>query len=705
MSNTNRKKHIWKSVIIRLGLALIWLATLTSAVHAEEGDTPTPPQDQHTVKLAPVEPPRQPTQPKQFPSNIPELPQQPLNPIADSSLLNSQFLAEQEIVENHLMDSRDMKLLVISATAYDQDFPAITAFLDQIGVPYDTLIAVDTQLVPSMLWDGVGHGYYQGIILTSGDLGYVVGDDYMTAFDLTEWETLWEYEAIFGVRQVTSYTAPYGYPEGYGLEYKGYLDTTDSPIETSLTVEGQQVYPYINANNPIPIQYAWVYLSTVDPEQPTTTTPLVVYADDSGEYAIASIHTQPNGRQNLAVTVANNDWVLHSLLLSYGTINWVTNGLFLGERHVSMSPQVDDLLIDSNVWDIDAKSDETGIIYRLTADDFAAAIAWQNNTRTTYATASSLTLEMAYNGEGASGIYTPDTLTPAVKANHSNFNWVNHTYSHLNLDNINYRSAKKDLQKNHRQAKSQFKFKNYFKDSMVQPDISGLGNANFLRAADDFNIRYLISDTSRPVWDNPSPNTGFYSIYEPSLLIIPRRPTNLFYNLTTPDEFVSEYNCYYGPDATCADGQWSYWDHDLSYTEILDKESDMWMRYLLKWDIDPLMFHQANLMPYNGTDSLLGELIDTTLTKYNQVYTLPIRNMSQHEIGVLMSERMAYNNSGVSATLLPCQSITISVTQSARVPITGLSYGLDQETYGGQTITYTQLGDGQSISIPAPGCP
>ena len=35
------------------------------------------------------------------------------------------------------------------------------------------------------------------------------------------------------------------------------------------------------------------------------------------------------------------------------------------------------------------------------------------------------------------------------------------------------------------------------KSAMVQPDVSGLHNPDFLRAAGDFGIRYVVSDTSR----------------------------------------------------------------------------------------------------------------------------------------------------------------------------------------------------------------
>lgn len=591
----------------------------------------------------------------------------------------------------------DMKVLVISADGKETDFPAITAFLSQIGIPYDTLIGTQTQLTWDKLSNGFDHGYYQGIILTTGNLGYLnpATNQWESAFDGNEWYALWTYETMFGIRQVTSYTYPGGWPDSYGLNLVTY---TTAPINATLTAAGQQVYPYLKSNLTIPINNTWTYLATVI--NPAVTTPLVTY----NNYAIAAIHNYSDGRQNLAITTGNNPYLLHSLLLSYGTINWVTKGLFLGERHVYIDPQIDDLLIDSDMWDTQALTDTTGLLFRLSGTDFTNVIAWQNSARSTYPLASTLTLEMGFNAEGASGIYTPDTLTPAVIANQQQFYWISHTFSHANLDAISQANATTELSLNHQAVLTQLFFTKYQLDSLIQPDISGLYNGAFHTAAKDFGIKYLISDTSQPNWNNPSPNAGYYSSFQPSILIIPRRPTNLFYNLRTPAEWVSEYNCFYGPTGTCAGGRFRYWSQNLTYQQIVDKEAEMWLQYLLKWDIDPLMFHQANLGSYSGANSLLGDLINATLAKYSAVYNLPIVSLSQHDIGVKMANRMAYNGSGVRASLIPCQSITLTTNQPALIPMTGITYGSNTEVYGGQKISYIQLGANQTLTLPAPAC-
>jgi hypothetical protein len=817
-------------------------------------------------------------------------------------------LVSPELRGIHVQDPIDMKLLVISADGKETDLPAIKAFLNQLGIPYDVMTATQTTLTPAMLWDGGVHGYYEGIILVTGSLTYESEPNVWTsAFDDSEWATLWQYEAMFGIRQVTSYTDPYGVPDNYGLNLVTYQDTLNtSPLNTTLTADGQRIFPYLVPTATIPIKGAWVYLATVI--SPALTTPLVVAPDgNGGQYAIASINTYADGRQNLTVTAANNPYLLHSMLFSYGIINWVTKGLFLGERHVYLSPQVDDLLLEDSIWDTTAMTDTTGSTYRITGNDFNAVIAWQNTMRagpvvstavttcvtikpaasagldtyissaakdtnygklSTFATdsessqllrslvqfnltsvpsqstvisaalnlylynnagsqtdvveghrllrnwvegngsgktgvtwnqyaskqpwttpggdydptiagsfvasgtgwktmyltplvqswvdgtvanqgvillsptgatpksaktyyssdagnknasqrpelnlcyvqiqtaattnnAGALTLEMAFNGEGASGIYVPDSLSPVVIQNQSAFRWVNHTYTHVNLDvPTTYTTSMNELTLNDNAAVNQLGLTNYVKDALVQPDISGLDNPEFQRAAADFGLLYLINDTSRPGWDNPSPNAGFYAKYQPSILIIPRRTTNLFYNLTTVDQFVSEYNCYYGPTATCAGGTWRFWDHNLTYAEILDKESDMWLQYLLKWDMDPLMFHQPNLRAYDGVHSLLGDLIQATLAKYNLYYNLPMRSESQHSLGTRMNQRMNYDTAGVTGSLVPCTSLTLTAQKSVLVPVTGAYTGTSNELYGGQNITYIQLQPNTPVTIP-----
>lgn len=585
----------------------------------------------------------------------------------------------------------DLKLLVISADGSETDYTAVTTFLRRIGIPFDTLVATQTPLTADLLAAG-NHGKYEGIILATGNLAYFDADSaqWTSAFTSDEWQTLWSYEAAFGVRQVTSYTFPFGFPDAYGLNLVAYQDTTATPLDVKLTTAGQQVFSDLAPSGTFTIANSWTYLAT-----PTdaTTTPLLTTAD--GVYSIASVANYPDGRQNLTVTTANNPDMLHSMVFSYGIINWVTRGLFLGERHMNLDIQVDDLLIEDDNWDMIALSDTTGRTYRITGNDYWQLISWERKARLR---TPGLTLEFAFNGEGATGVYPNDTLTPAVRSQSGPFNWVNHTYDHENLDLLTYDQSRAELVNNRRIGLNNLALSRYDLSAMVQPDVSGLYNAQFQAAAYDVGIRYLVSDTSRPGWNNPAPNEGFWSTLRQGLFIVPRRPDNLFYNVTTPEEWVSEYNYLYGPGGTFA-----YWDHNLSFAEIIDFEADMWLRDLISGSLDPRMFHQSNLRAYDGTNSLLGKLIDATADKYYRLYSLPIRNLRQSQVGSKMADRMKFDTSGVVGTLTAGATgcnVVLSTTKSATIPVTGVTFGTKSEVYGGQSISYVVVKPSAAVSIP-----
>ncbi|NBU11742.1 MAG: hypothetical protein EBS84_22550, partial [Proteobacteria bacterium] len=76
-----------------------------------------------------------------------------------------------------------------------------------------------------------------------------------------------------------------------------------------------------------------------------------------------------------------------------------------------------------------------------------------------------------------------------------------------------------------------------------------------------------------------------------------------------------------------------------------------------------------------------------------------------------LQQRMAYNASGVVATLNANNTVTLTVKTAARIPVTGLKNGgmvshtgtttpaITAETYAGQTITYLTLAAGQSVTL------
>jgi hypothetical protein len=582
----------------------------------------------------------------------------------------------------------DARLLVLSADGHEPGLGAITQTLDYLGTPYTVWIVTARPggLTAAALSSGT-RGFYQGVLLATGDLAYSPdgGTTWQSALSSAEWTTLRDYERRFAVREVSWYTFP---SPSNGLTFVSIVDTSTTPVDAFFTAAGSSIFQYLNTANPLRIQQAYTYLAhPLD----ANTTPLLV--DGAGNTLGAWMRVTPDGRETLALTFDGSQYLVHTLALSYGLVNWVTKGLFLGERRVYLDAQVDDIFIESDLWG--------GGVYRLTGDDLRTVVTWQARLEMQPVTRD-LKLHMAFNGEGTSGLDN-DTLTPTAKALRGAFKWISHTFDHETLDNVDWTTMWNELAQNHRVAKDMRftdpKLGAYTILNLVTPEISGLSNPAAMQAAWDFGVRYVVSDTSRPGMNNPSPNAGIWNALQPGILEIPRYPTNLFYNVSTPGEWVAEYNFIYG--ATGLFPPPAGWGRDLTYAEILDFESDILLRDLLRGDANPWMFHQANLRAYDGLHSLLGDLLDLALAKYTRISAVPIQSPTMDVLGQKFAARMAYNAAGVTATIEPGVSITITAQKAAVVPVTGL-VTRTSELYAGQYIGYVSVGAGQSVRIRLP---
>lgn len=670
----------------------------------------------------------------------------------------------------------DLKLLVLTkqndnpaAIGDAPQLEAVKAILDRIGVPYDVHVYDD--MSPSLPTLETGdHARYQGIILPLSDYRFLnpfAGGP--TA------EALARYQFKYGVRVASLYTWP---GDTACLQATGYRDTTTSPLDVTLTTSGKTLFPYLKAGTsgtaPLPVKNAWTYfMSPAAPLPPGATVTSVLdgtTSDNSVQSLMATcsftndvpLAGDNTTREILALSFDNNPYLLHSMALSYGVVNWVTKGVFLGDRHVYIDPQVDDIGLPNDsfpyAWDeggwydvrtspwtllgncpsggIDPSTGTEPCEYRITGADFTKILTWQNTRRTTTANASALRLNMVFNGEGftvrrgGAGQYPPDdpatranenelldTLTAAVDVDSFEFKWTNHTYDHALMETMTYDQTLNGELKPNQKVRNSFGFSKYSKNALVTPEISGLYNPETLQAMVTFGINYVVSDSSRPTppvgsdcsrgtWPMSSPNSGKYNCVDPRIYEVTRYATALFYNVSTPDEWTAEYNHFYGANGIDP----TRWGFDLTYAQVLDKTSEVLVSYLLTYDLRPLMFHASNMRAYDGSRSLLGDLLDATLAKYNTYYkSLPIRSPALKETGDLMKRRQVYNESAVTAVLRPGVGVDLVATpvdaENVVVPVTGVSFGTSKETYGGQSISFVSLSasNGYAASIsPAP---
>ena len=583
--------------------------------------------------------------------------------------------------------STDLAVLVVTATTNDAALPAIQQALDFLGTPYTLHVASANPgaLTADKLSSG-SHGFYSAVMLTDSALAFSPdGVTWGSALSTSEWAALNQFEADFAVRQInwSGYPTP---ATGFNWPTAAF-DSTANPALGTWSTTAKTSFPYLVTANAFAISNVWTYLAT---PLDTNTTP---WLSDAAGNALIAVQKTTDGREVLTMTFDNASWLTHSTVLSHGLVTWASKGLFLGERHTYLSAQVDDVFLADEMW--------AGGEYRQSANDWQAVINWQKafNTRTL---GKNFRYDMAFNGLGTvAGEYPNDDLTPFVKTNKSMFKWISHTYDHPMLDNLTYAESLTEITKNNQTA-SGLGLPNYSKLNMVTPNVSGLSNVLFLQAAYDAGIRYLVSDTSIPTQRPASPNVGIPNWFDARILLVPRHACNLYYNVSTPAEWVSEYNSIYH----------NYWGRDLSFAEILDNQAELLLGFLLKGDVSPVMFHQPNLRNYDGAGrSLLGDLLTAVADKYEKLYNFPALSPTMDSLATTLKQRMAYNASGVVATVNANKTVTLTVKTAARIPVTGLKNGgvvsftgtvapaITAETYAGQTITYLTLAAGQSVTL------
>lgn len=593
--------------------------------------------------------------------------------------------------------SLHLRVLVLAATADEPALSAITQTLQHLGTPYDLRVLAPRPADPATnrLADWLGNGCsgpYAAIMLSNGELAYADPvHGWISALTDAEWASLDAYAARLQVRRVAWYVYP---SPAYGWHWPHMIRDTTASTEASFTPAGAALFGLsANTDQALTIRWAYTYLAQALPD--STVVPLL---QDAAGNTLALVQQRSDGSEVLALSFDQQADLIHSLQLGYGLVHWAMRGLFVGRYQVVLSAQVDDLFLDTALWEASrpcttSVDDETLPALRISGSDLEQIAAWQATQRQT-SIFSALRLALAYNGYGTTAAYLaeaqpgqPDTLTPAAQALADDFDWINHTYDHLNLDNATHTATLQQIADN--LALADDLNLPASRTALVTPEVSGLDNPAAMRAIADSGIRVVVSDSSktaevlaalypgetRQPQDPPAPNQGRFNALEPSILMLPRRPNNLFFNVATPEAWVHEYNCLYGADGRVPPP--AGWGRDLDYEEMLEHESQVLVRYLLRGELYPWMFHQANLHAYDGTHSLLSDLLDRTLQLYQRYMRLPISSPSQDQLGADLLQRMLLASTPLTATLQidaqGGQRLELVADGALSVPVTGLA--------------------------------
>jgi hypothetical protein len=580
--------------------------------------------------------------------------------IAWSGARDSQLhalLEARAAAEDMSATSVDARLLLVGVGGHEAALAAMQTELAYIGIPYATVDAA--ALDGTALSDGTTHGLYNGVIAVA--CGIPNAPDPAAATALTA------YLAAFHVREACLDAAADG---RYGFGDAESVDTRAATMSLAYAAAGRTVFGWYATDAPVVVGGVTAAMA---PPADASTTPLLV--DGAGRPGVA-VHAFADGRELLLVTFDQSAADAHTHQLLPGVASWVSRGVFVGEKRAFFGAQADDMFLGTVLHD--------GTTFRLGADDLRNVARWQTQARA-QAAAGGLALTLPFNGVE---VTDADPLTQAARDVGPQFHWLSHTFDHHRLDYADYARMTQELTSNDA-VMSKYGFGPYDRPSLVTPDVSGLMNAQVMQAAADWGIAQLVCDASYKGCDPPVPNTAITNPLVGALLMIPRIPTSLYADVSVPDDWVAQYNALHG-------GQLA---GPLTYDQILDVESDALLAHLAAGDMTPWMFHQANLRAYDGTHTLLTDLLDRLMAKYAALRVLPVVTLTMSDVGARLRARTALAAAGLVATVGPGPAITVSATQAITVPITG-ARAPNAETYGSVVISMVDVPAGGTVTLP-----
>ena len=586
---------------------------------------------------------------------------------------------------------------------------AIVSELKETGVPYRTLRLDDPNrptVNAAFLGDTVSgrpRAKFQGVVVPDEDPFGAA-----TTAGAAENAALFAYETTFGIRQIDAYT--WAHP-GVGLEYTdngGWVGVLDG-VQTSVTAAGRSTGPFGYLDGPLRFEdnsplVSESYGAAGKPREGYTSY-LDTAVGDSGARGSLLGEYAHDGRRELVVTFAYNRHQKQYRVLARGMVEWLTQGIHLGQSRSYFTVHVDDVFAPDARWDTErnctpgdidctGEGEQTPDI-RMTAADAQYAAQWQLS--------SGFTLDMVYNA-GAGEEWKAenggtDALTAQLLADRAKYRWVNHTYTHpflgcvQDVSVVPWQCSKdaagntrwmsradiaKQIRDNNNWATS--KGISYDRTELVTGEHSGLktlpqqpqDNPNLAGALADNGVKWVGSDSSR----EPAQRAVG------SALTLPRYPMNVYYNVGTAAEMADEYNwiytaqsdggsgvCESNPSSTCLAEPLDTATGYAAY--IVPQEARIALGHVVANDPRPHYVHQSNL----AEERILYPVLDKVLADYRALFAdnAPIVNPRQREAGLEFQRRGAWTKAlagGKVTAYRIGETVTVKAPSGVTAPIT-----------------------------------
>ncbi|MFG3035608.1 hypothetical protein ACGFYZ_01765 [Streptomyces sp. NPDC048330] len=600
----------------------------------------------------------------------------------------------------------DLTVLVV-----DDGGSAVEAIADELkgsGVPFRRIDlddpnrpVLDAAFLSDTV-DGRPRAKYQGVVLP-----------HESAFgpDSAEHTALRSYEKTFGIPQVDA--ATWSHP-GVGLDYTdagGYAGVLDGAT-AGVTAAGRAgPFRYLAGalafeDNDASVAESYGYAGR---PRAGYTSYLDMPVDGGGRASLVGEYAA-DGRRELVVTFAYNRYQRQFRALARGIVDWLTQGVHLGQSRNYLSVHVDDVFAPDARWDtarnctpgdFDCVGDdgEGADPIRMTVADAQYAAAWQK--------ASGFTLDMVYNGGQGEQWKTEhggtDPLTDRLVADRAQYRWINHTYTHPFLgcvqDNtvVPWRCAQDtagntlwvgrselsaQIRDNHNWAVA--KGIPVDRSELVTGEHSGLrtlpqqpvDNPHLAGALADNGVKWTGSDNSR------EPQQRAVGTGSGAAKTVPRHPMNVYYNVGTAAEMTDEYNWIY---TSRADGGSGICESDPASTclpapldtatgyaaRIVPQEARTALSHVMANDPRPHYVHQSNL----AEERLLYPVLDRVLADYRALFapSAPLVNPAQRDAGAELTRRAAWDQALAAGKVTAYRigtAVTVKAPSGVAVPLT-----------------------------------
>ena len=500
------------------------------------------------------------------------------------------------------------------------------SILRGFGIPFETRVLASTngQLNNNgslHLVDSEGKALYYGIILANQKLA-LSADNAKQALTDEQWKELRGFENKFHVREVSLESDP---SEIKGMKAPEGKVGDDNSI--SLAPEFLAIDPAMKLGFQAPLTGQYHIPGIIE--------------DGSKLKAFAIFNRAISSRRNMVAAAVENLQNIEILHLFYSPgpnpianyvmgsawVNWLTRGLFLGKRRIYLSAHVDDLFLTTDM----ATAGGSKPLFRLTPSDLNTFAQKRKAEFSSSTHNPDFRIEFAYNGAGVleeGGGYEEDDLYLACKNVLPDYNWVSHTYTHLDLNPASYEDTDKEMKFNisfgrklAEGSEGTFSF-----HSLVTPGISGLFNANAIKAIKANGISYVMGDNSVPELLPENPHNAYFTTKEKNgeagLLVMPREATDIDYNLSLPAEELKYYRKIKE-------------NKTASLDEAYQDMQDQALFQVMNYRESPYMFHQANMRVFeykNQSESLLSLWLKKMIAGIRKYSDLPILSVKMDDL-------------------------------------------------------------------------